>query len=174
MSDFARTLGERIRQVRGAMSQADFAAKIGINKNLLGKYERGESVPGGEILSQIHDTAGVSVDWLLTGNGQMRRVDSIFDPACSSATFEAQAVASAFYGQVLEQVAAVYRECGVAASLAQIGAEAAGIAGDLSSPDFPTAADKAIGLKGSINVLRRRLQAANQAEAGGAQGKQSA
>lgn len=170
----AETTGERIRQLRGDLSQAEFASKIGVHKEMVGKYERGQNVPGGDVLTRMREVFGVSLDWLLTGQGQMRREESVLDPACSSATFEAQAVAAAFYGQVLEQVAAVYKDCGVTASLAQIGAEAAEIAGDLSSPDFPTAADKAIGLKGSVNVLRRRLQAANQAQPGAAQGKQSA
>lgn len=174
MSDFARTLGERIRQVRGALSQADFAAKIGINKNLLGKYERGESVPGGEILSQIHDTAGVSLDWLLTGQGQMRR-DEAAPAAASPATVEAQAAVNVgLYGQVLEQVAAVYQECGVIASLAQIGAKAAEIAGYLSSPDFSTNTDQAAALKYATTQLRSILRTANQAKPDDAQGKQSA
>lgn len=170
----AETIGDRIRLVRGASSQKEFASVLGVHEQTLGKYERDKLVPGGDILAVIHEKCGVDINWLLTGQGQMRREEGVLDPACSSAAFEAQAVAAAFYGQVLEQVAAVYKECGVTASLAQIGAEAAEIAGDLSSPDFPTAADKAIGLKGSINVLRRRLQAANQAQPGGAQGKQSA
>ncbi len=67
MSDVAETIGTRLRQVRGDLTQAEFAAKIGVNKSLLGKYERDESAPGAEQLLRYKERAAVSVDWLLTG-----------------------------------------------------------------------------------------------------------
>mgnify|MGYP001810835064 CR=1 FL=1 len=72
MNDVARTLGGRLRAARGDLSQAEAATKIGVNKTLLGKYERGESVPGADALTQIRRGLDVSVDWLLTGDGPMR------------------------------------------------------------------------------------------------------
>ncbi len=65
------SIGERLRQLRGGISQLDFATKIGVNKELIGKYERGLNVPGGDILSRIHDATGVSLDWLISGKGNM-------------------------------------------------------------------------------------------------------
>ena len=36
---------ERLKIIRGDLTQAEFAAKLGIHKNTLGRYERGESEP---------------------------------------------------------------------------------------------------------------------------------
>lgn len=170
----AETTGERIRHLRGDLSQAEFASKIGVHKEMVGKYERGQNVPGGDVLTRMREVFGVSLDWLLTGQGQMRR-DEAAPAAASPTTVEAQAAVNVgLYGQVLEQVAAVYQECGVTASLAQIGAKAAEIAGYLSSPDFSTNTDQAAALKYATTQLRSILRTANQAKPNDAQGKQSA
>ena len=44
-------LGERIRHVRGRMSQEAFAGLLGISKGALGGYERGENCPNANVKS---------------------------------------------------------------------------------------------------------------------------
>jgi len=69
-------------------------------------------------------------------------------------------VDGALVGLALEQVSAVYKECGYSVALRHLGAKAAEIAADLAGPDFPTWDDKLIGLKGAVAQLRRQLRAA--------------
>lgn len=54
------------------MTQAQFAERIGVHIAVLQKYEMGRNVPGGEALAAIAKT-GVNLNWLLTGEGEMRR-----------------------------------------------------------------------------------------------------
>ena len=46
-------IAERIKAVRGDSSQDQFARDIGIHKNSLGRYERGESTPGMDVAIKI-------------------------------------------------------------------------------------------------------------------------
>lgn len=67
------TIGERIRQVRGEKTQSEFAGLTSIPKNTLGRYERGEIIPGGEAISLLCKNIGIDPNWLLFGEGPMRR-----------------------------------------------------------------------------------------------------
>jgi transcriptional regulator with XRE-family HTH domain len=63
-------LGERIRTRRRdlSLSQDSLAKAAGVNQTTLSRWERGE-VPIAESLRAIADTLDVSIDWLLTGEG---------------------------------------------------------------------------------------------------------
>lgn len=63
--------GARLASVRGRESQAAFAARIGVHKNTLGKYERGEREIGAEALLALV-RMGWNANWVLTGEGQPR------------------------------------------------------------------------------------------------------
>ena len=57
---------ERLRELRGAESQASFAASIGVNRVQYAKYESGVNAPSVDLLRRIcEEHAGVSADWLL-------------------------------------------------------------------------------------------------------------
>ena len=61
-------VGRRIRELRGFdMTQADFAARVGISQNYLSMMERGQVEIGAEILLRIGRDFGKSIEWLLTG-----------------------------------------------------------------------------------------------------------
>lgn len=68
MSIAAETIGARIRSVRGAEKQPDFAARLGVDKNTVGRYERDERQPDAEFLAKLCGL-GYSGHWLLTGSG---------------------------------------------------------------------------------------------------------
>jgi len=66
-------VGQRIREIRGGMTQTEFAKLIGVKKqNYISRYERGR-VPNPELLLRIADYGKVSVDWLLTGKSSKRK-----------------------------------------------------------------------------------------------------
>jgi transcriptional regulator with XRE-family HTH domain len=62
-------IGERIRELRGAERQDDFAPFLGIAQSQLSRIERGELAPSVEVLLRLRERFGKSVDWILTGQG---------------------------------------------------------------------------------------------------------
>ncbi len=63
-------VGQRIRKIRGKMTQTAFARLIGVRKqNYVSRYEHGR-IPNPELLIRIAAHARVKVDWLLTGRGK--------------------------------------------------------------------------------------------------------
>jgi phage repressor protein C with HTH and peptisase S24 domain len=67
----ATAIGERLAEIRGNKSQGAFADELGIHKNSLGHYERGNRVPDAEILLKLVGM-GFDANWILTGNGSPR------------------------------------------------------------------------------------------------------
>jgi phage repressor protein C with HTH and peptisase S24 domain len=64
---YARALGERIRQCRGNVSRKDFADRLRLHLNTVGKLERGETQPDAWLCMQIAQIGKRSVQWLVTG-----------------------------------------------------------------------------------------------------------
>jgi transcriptional regulator with XRE-family HTH domain len=61
-------VGRRIRELRGfEITQAEFAARIGVAQSYLSALERGMKEPGAAVLLAISREFAKSVDWLLTG-----------------------------------------------------------------------------------------------------------
>ncbi len=63
-------IGCRLVQIRGQKSQAAFAQELGVHKNTLGGYERGERKPDSDSLVRLME-AGYNANWILTGQGPM-------------------------------------------------------------------------------------------------------
>ena len=55
----------RLRELRGTMSQEDFAVRIGVKQTSYSSWERGIKEPSISVLYGISSTLGVSADWLL-------------------------------------------------------------------------------------------------------------
>lgn len=73
---------ERLIQARGEMSRVEVTQKLGVNIETLGGYERGKNAPPYSFLADIKDLYGVSLDWLITGKGEMRPSQApVADPA---------------------------------------------------------------------------------------------
>jgi transcriptional regulator with XRE-family HTH domain len=68
-SEAVSGIGGRIRELRGSKTQVDFSKQIGIPKNTLGRYERGEMIPGGDAIALICRKTGAEPNWLLLGSG---------------------------------------------------------------------------------------------------------
>ena len=63
-----REIGNRLKNLRGLLSQAVFAARLSIKQPQYNRYETGKLKPPLNIIQTIADYAQVSVDWILTGN----------------------------------------------------------------------------------------------------------
>ncbi|AMK09634.1 helix-turn-helix domain-containing protein [Pseudodesulfovibrio indicus] len=61
------TLGQRIAIIRGQMTQGDFAKRVGIGRNTLIRYERGDNEPSASFLQKLIKDFGVDPQWLLLG-----------------------------------------------------------------------------------------------------------
>lgn len=62
---------KRFNELRGDLSQAEFADKIGLSRPSIGYYENGNRVPDISTLKRIAETCNVSADWLI-GLSDMR------------------------------------------------------------------------------------------------------
>ncbi|MGH1429768.1 MAG: helix-turn-helix domain-containing protein [Neptuniibacter sp.] len=69
-NDFLTNFGERLKEARKAKNrtQQEIATHLGIGKNAISRYERGEVEPGALALSMISCYLEVSPDWLLHGD----------------------------------------------------------------------------------------------------------
>lgn len=67
-------VAERLRSVREffRVAQPDFAEKCGVSIRAYQDYEAGKRLPGSETLQALAE-AGIDLNWLLTGTGQMLR-----------------------------------------------------------------------------------------------------
>jgi len=68
------TLADRLKIIRNELckSQKDMATALGMPIRSWQTYEEGSSVPGGKVFKALTDL-GISADWLLTGEGPMKR-----------------------------------------------------------------------------------------------------
>ncbi len=64
----SQTIGERLRELRGTMSRAKFAQRIGVSAGTFVRYESGERSPPFEFLQKVCKEFAVSFDWLTEGH----------------------------------------------------------------------------------------------------------
>jgi transcriptional regulator with XRE-family HTH domain len=79
MEFHSKQVGERLKQARKQRkaSQSDIAEAIGVGVSAFSSYETGVSSPTAENLVKISILLGISIDWLLLGEGPMYRSDSM-------------------------------------------------------------------------------------------------
>lgn len=65
------TLGDRLKQIRGNVSQVDFAAHLKTSRATLQRYESGSSTPDADFIINFCRKNLVNANWLLTGYGEM-------------------------------------------------------------------------------------------------------
>lgn len=69
------SVDERIREIMFfyRKSGADLAKDLGITKATIGRTLKGETLPSSKFLIPLGEKLGVSIDWLLFGEGEMLR-----------------------------------------------------------------------------------------------------
>jgi|SRR6266542_3480384 len=73
---FYMNIGNKITELRKQknLSQTDFAKTVGVSREMIGRYERGEVMPSIEVAKKIADALEVSLDYL-AGNSKKAAVD---------------------------------------------------------------------------------------------------
>ncbi|MBU3698250.1 helix-turn-helix domain-containing protein [Dechloromonas sp.] len=67
LDGFANRVGQAIAHT--GLNQSEFARQLGVSAGFVSDVVRGQKKPGAEFLHAIRTTFGISVDWLLTGEG---------------------------------------------------------------------------------------------------------
>ena len=67
------TIGERLKEARGDVSQAEITKKYGLGKNTLSNYETGVTPPKLEFLMSFIKDFGLDANWLLFGKEQAEK-----------------------------------------------------------------------------------------------------
>lgn len=135
---------QRLIQARGGASRADVARALGCPLETLGNYERGRTFPDQDMLGRMKAVLGVSLDWLITGEGTMRS-------GCPSPT-EAAALDERFFAQIVDGIIDVLRGLGQPAEARAVVVQAASWYNDLVAT-CDTADERVLGLR----VMLRRL-----------------
>jgi transcriptional regulator with XRE-family HTH domain len=83
------TVGERIKVLRGSVSQAQFAEMYGLSKNTLWGYENGTTDPRASFVAKLAKDYGVTTDWILFGEGEPPKPELSAREACLIANYRA-------------------------------------------------------------------------------------
>ena len=59
------TIGERLKTLRGKLSQREAANRIGMKQQMWRVYESDQSAPGAKLIQKICEAFGCKADWLL-------------------------------------------------------------------------------------------------------------
>ena len=76
------TLRKRLVELQGERTQEEFAQEIGISRQTMGFYLRGERIPDSKTLLRICEECNVSADWLL-GLSEAIRPDTELQAVCA-------------------------------------------------------------------------------------------
>jgi transcriptional regulator with XRE-family HTH domain len=68
----SQTIGHRIKQVRGELSQKAFGLRIGLSQTAVTALENDQSEPRLGTFNSIVEAFGVNPEWLRTGQGQLK------------------------------------------------------------------------------------------------------
>ena len=70
-------LADRLKALRGAQNQAEFAASIGMSTQSISRYENGKSSPDLETIQVICAKFGINPQWFVFGTGPMRSGEEV-------------------------------------------------------------------------------------------------
>ncbi|SIS77478.1 helix-turn-helix domain-containing protein [Phaeovulum vinaykumarii] len=89
-SDEQATLGDRLAAAREAagLSQSELAARLGVRARTLASWENDTAEPRANRLQMLSGMLGVSLVWLLTGEGEGVDPEEIQTPGAAAALHE--------------------------------------------------------------------------------------
>ena len=70
-----KKLGARLKELRlsNNLTQKAFAEALGISQGFIANVEKGRYKPDGDIIIRIANIYSINLDWLLTGEGEMKK-----------------------------------------------------------------------------------------------------
>jgi len=68
-----KTLGERVRFLRGDLTQSEFADILRIKQAMISRYEADKETPSPKVLLRIGPFSGKSIEWLLVGQDHLSK-----------------------------------------------------------------------------------------------------
>lgn len=149
----ATPFGERLIQARGERSRQEVADALGCPVDTLGNYERGRTFPDQAMLAKMRETLGVSLDWLLTGEGEAHLDNvAIQPPTPPAGSFDEDLL-----DRIASDIAEVYREENARIYPLQLVQMAGRWYADLVAA-CPDPGERAGGLKAMLQQLRRELR----------------
>lgn len=156
MTDLAETIGDRIKMVRGTLSQADFALRLKVSKNTVGNYERGDRSPDADFLAHLYEEFGADITWLLTGQGTML-ISGQKAPNSPPAEVAIETVDVELNARISEAVGRAYKSCGIHLTDLDRGRAIADIYNDIRAAAPESWEEKLVAVRMAENQLRRRL-----------------
>jgi len=66
--------GQRIAELRGTLTQAQFAERLGVDRKTVVNWEAGERLPDGASLLKLVEAFAADVNYILTGNRSYQEV----------------------------------------------------------------------------------------------------
>jgi len=66
-----QTIGERIKKIRGSLTQTEFGKMLGVGRTTVIRYEKNERSPDADFIIRMNVLFKVQPYWLLTGKGEV-------------------------------------------------------------------------------------------------------
>ena len=76
MKKFSSEVGERLKKIRGDLTQQEFADILKVKQNYISRYETGR-IPNPKLLLKFAEYGGVTVDWILAGDSETDKIDTV-------------------------------------------------------------------------------------------------
>lgn len=73
---FGEGIGKRIREVRGEITQGEFASILGVSKSSISSYEKAKQIPSAWVAMLICENFHIEPRWLFRGEGE--KFDNIY------------------------------------------------------------------------------------------------
>lgn len=84
------------------LNQEQIADKLGITKSYWSALERGARKPSSKLIKELVSTFGVSIDWLISGEGNPPQSETISTPKMNNAIDEKRKLVSALYYKLVQ------------------------------------------------------------------------
>jgi transcriptional regulator with XRE-family HTH domain len=106
------TMGERIQQLRKNLSltQADLAKKIGISHTQMARYEIKNIYPPADVLKELADVFGTTIDFLVMGDTESKAKQSLNDAELINQFKKISALPAEEKNLVLKMITAYIRD----------------------------------------------------------------
>ena len=106
-------LAQRLREIRRCIGDPDrevFAEQVGVSKNTLASYERGETEPTVSVLDAYSKSFGINVRWVVSGEGTMftGRNSEIDNKRLKQGTLSTEKIKPEIHSSVGEMVLELY------------------------------------------------------------------